>query len=158
MKKTIIIISSILLVAFAAASTFARGPGSGMGSRMMDAGYNQDCQGYGRQAAVNNLSKDQRDELRALRQQFIDETYEIRAAKFQKQQKMRMLMETSEPDRAALGKLSQELTDLQKQIRDKRIDLRLGAKKIAPELGSGRGAGFGQGCGKGSGNVLIVAI
>ena len=58
-----------------------------------------------------------------------------------------MLMETSEPDRAKLGKLSQEITDLQKQVGDKRIDFRLAAKKISPELGMGRG--FGQGHGKG---------
>ena len=92
----------------------------------------------------NDLSKEQRDELSALRQTFIDETYELRAAKFQKQQEMRMLMETSEPDRAKLGKLSQEITDVQKQARDKRIDFRLAAKKISPELGMGQGFGKGS--------------
>ncbi|MCP4671268.1 MAG: hypothetical protein GY857_08170 [Desulfobacula sp.] len=35
-KKAIIIISSTLLVAFAAASTFAWGPGGGMGPKMME--------------------------------------------------------------------------------------------------------------------------
>ena len=55
-----------------------------------------------------------------------------------------MLMETSDPDRDKLSKLSKELTNLQGQLRDKGIDLRLKAKKIAPELG--RGAGFGHGC------------
>ena len=58
-----------------------------------------------------------------------------------------MLMETSSPDRSKLGKLSEEITDLQKQLRDKRIDFRLSAKEIAPELG--RGLGFRQGCGQG---------
>jgi len=145
MKKTIIIISSILLVAFVAGSVFAWGPDKGR--RMMGAGFNQDCPRYGGgQGGINDLSKDQRDKLTALRQQFIDETYELRSAKFAKQQEMRMLMETSDPDREKLSKLSKELTDLQGQVRDKGIDLRLKAKKIAPELG--RGAGFGQGCGK----------
>ncbi len=148
MKKTIIIISSILLVAFVAGSVFAWGPGSGRG--MMGAGFNQDCPRYGGgQDGISDLSKDQRDELTALRQQFIDETYELRSAKFAKQQEMRMLMETSDPDREKLSKLSKELTDLQGQVRDKGIDMRLKAKKIAPELG--RGSGFGQGCGRWSG-------
>ncbi|MDA3915714.1 MAG: periplasmic heavy metal sensor [Deltaproteobacteria bacterium] len=148
MKKTIIIISSILLVAFVAGSVFAWGPGSGRG--MMGGGFNQDCPGYGGgQGGISDLSKGQRDELTALRQQFIDETYELRSAKFGKQQEMRMLMETSNPDRDKLSKLSEELTDLQKQVRDKGIDFRLKARKIAPELG--KGAGFGQGCGRGSG-------
>jgi zinc resistance-associated protein len=144
MKKTIIIISSLLMVSLVAGSVFARGQGKG---QRMGAGYNQDCRGYGGQGIINELSKEQRDELRALRQTFVDETYEVRTAKFQKRQEMRMLMETSEPDRAKLGKLSQEITDLQKQIRDKQIDFRLAAKKISPELGMGRG--FGKGHGKG---------
>ena len=145
MKKSIIIISSLLMVSLVAGSVFARGQGKG---QRMGAGYNQDCRGYGGQGIINDLSKEQRDELMALRQTFIDETYEVRAAKFQKKQEMRMLMETSEPDRAKLGKLSQELTDLQKQVRDKRIDFRLAAKKISPDIGMGRG--YGKGLNRGS--------
>ena len=145
MKKSIIIISSFLMVALVAGSVFAWGQGKGRG---MGSGYNQDCPRYGGQGVFNDLSQDQRDELTALRQKFIDETYEVRSAKFAKQQEMRMLMETSDPDRAKLAKLSQEITDLQKQVRDKRIDFRLAAKKISPELGMGRG--FGQGHGNGS--------
>ena len=145
MKKSIIIISSLLMVSLAAGSVFAWGHGKGRG---MGSGFNQDCPRYGGQNAWSNLSQDQRDELGTLRQKFIDETYEVRSAKFQKQQEMRMLMETSDPDRAKLDKLSQEITDLQKQVRDKRIDFRLAAKKISPELGMGKG--FGQGRGKGS--------
>ena len=146
MKKSIIIISSILLVAFLAGSSFAWGPGSGQG--MKGSGSNQDCPRYGGQgsgkAMINDLSQEQKDKLTALRQQFVDETYELRSAKFTKRQEMKMLMETSNPDRAKLGKLSQEMTDLQKQLRDRQIDFRLSAKEIAPELG--KGMGFRQGC------------
>ncbi|MBT3178772.1 MAG: periplasmic heavy metal sensor [Desulfobacula sp.] len=146
MKKSIIIISSLLIVAFVSGNVFARGQGKGQG---MAQGYNQDCSRYEGQGAFNDLSKEQRTALNELRQRFIDETYELRAAKFAKQQGMRMLMQTSDPDRAKLGTLSQEITDQQKQIRDKRIDFRLAAKKIAPELGMGKG--FGQGRGNESG-------
>jgi zinc resistance-associated protein len=146
MKKSIIIISSILTVALVAGSVFASGPGkkSGKGQSM---GYNQQCPGYGGQNALNNLSQEQKDEFFALRQKFIDESYEFRSSKFVKQQEMRMLMETSNPDRAKLEKLSDKITKLQQQIRNKRIDFQLAAKKIAPELSMGRG--FGQGHGKG---------
>lgn len=146
MKKSIMIISSLLLVGLLAGSVFAWGPGMGRG---MGYGDGQYCQGYGGrggQAALNDLSKEQRDELAALRQKLIDETYALRSASFQKHQEMRMLMETSNPDRAKLSKISQEMTDLQKQLRDKMIDFQLAAKKISPELGMG--AGFGQGHGK----------
>ena len=146
MKKSTLIISAILLTALVAGNVFAWGHGNGRG---MGPGFNQDCPRYGGgQSAFNDLSQDQKDELTALRQKFIDETYEVRSAKFAKQQEMRMLMETSEPDRAKLDTLSQEITDLQKQVRDKRIDFRLAAKKISPELGMGKG--FGQGRGNGS--------
>ena len=145
MKKSIIIISTFIMVAFIAGSVFAWGPGKGRG---MGYSSNQDCPRYGgQQSAFNDLSQAQRDELTALRQKFIDETYEFRSVKFQKRHEMRMLMETSNPDRAKLGKLSQEITDLQKQVRDKRIDFQLAVKKISPELGMGKG--FGQGRGKG---------
>ena len=158
MKKSIII-SSLLMVALIAGSSFAWESGKGRG---MGAGFNQDCPRYGGQSAFNDLSQDQKDALITLRQKFIDESYEVRSAKFQKQQEMRMLMETSDPDRAELDKLSQEITDLQKQVRDKQIDFRLEAKKISPELGMGRGSGRGcgkgfardgqRGCGQGQGN------
>ena len=138
---------SLLLVALVSTSAFAWGQGECQG-RGQGMGYdqNQNCQGYGGgQDNLNDLSKEQRDELGALRQKFIDVTYELRAAKFTKRQEMRMLMETSDPDRAKLDKLSQELSDVQKQVRDQRITFLLAAKKIAPELGLGKGFGHGRG-------------
>ncbi len=150
MKKSIIILSSLLIIALVSGSAFAWGQGKCQGrGQGMGYGDNQDCPRNGGQGAFNDLSKDQRDALSALRQGFIDETYELRSAKFAKRQEMRMLMETSEPDRAKLDKLSQEIMDLQKQVMSKRIDFLLAAKKISPELGMGRG--FGQGRGERSG-------
>jgi len=154
MKKLIIIISTLLMAALVAGNSFAygQGKGQGRGQGMKGSGFNQDCQGYRGQNIWNNLSQEQRDEVSALRQAFIDETYGLRSAKSQKKYQMRMLMETSNPDRAELGKLSQEISDLQKQIRDKRIDFQLEVRKISPELGMGRGFGQGRGnCSKGSG-------
>ncbi|MBT3175790.1 MAG: periplasmic heavy metal sensor [Desulfobacula sp.] len=152
MKKSIIIMGSLLLVALVSGNVFAWGQGGCRGNGQGTGyGNNQDCPRNGGQgAAFNDLTKDQSDELQELRQKFIDETYELRSAKFTKHQEMRMLMETSEPDKAKLDKLSQELSDLQKQVRGKRIDFMLAAKKIAPELGLGKG--FGQGRGRGFGH------
>jgi zinc resistance-associated protein len=137
MKKTIIIISSFLLVAFVAGSVFAWGSDS---ERRMNWNSGQN--------SVSDLSKEQTDELSALRQKFIDETYEIRSEKFGKQQEIRMLMETSNPDRDKLIKLTKQISKLQNQMSEKQIDFQLAAKKIAPELNMGRG--FGQRRGKGS--------
>jgi zinc resistance-associated protein len=155
MKKTIIIISSFLLVAFIAGNVLAWGPGSGRGMGW-NSGQNsgQDCPRYGGQNGYNgqnnasNLSQEQTDELSALRQKFIDETYEIRSAKYAKQQEINMLMETSNPDRAKLSKLTKQASKLQNEMRDKQIDFQLAAKAIAPELNTGRG--FGKNRSKGS--------
>ena len=69
---------------------------------------------------------------------------------------MRLLMETSSPDRAKLDTLSQEFTDLRSQMQSKRIDFQLAAKKIAPELNvagmGGRGGCGGMGSKGGNGN------
>jgi zinc resistance-associated protein len=143
MKKSIMIIGSLLMVALVAGSVFAWGPGRGQG--MMGSGFNQACPGYGGQGVWSDLSRSQRDELTALRQKFIDETYELRSARFQKQQEIRRLMQTSNPDRTKLNKLSREITELQQQIRNKMIDFHLDAKKISPELGMGPGFGQGRG-------------
>ena len=142
MKKSITILTSVLLMAFIATSVFAWGHGKGKGRG--------DCRGANSQV-MENLTQEQKDQLTALRQEFIDQTYEVRSAKMIKKQQMKMLLETSTPDRAALAKLSDEILALQKELSDKRIDHILKVKEIAPELasmGMGRG-GFGKGHGGG---------
>jgi zinc resistance-associated protein len=152
MKKSMIAITSLLAVALLATSAFSWGHGKG--------NYNKECQGYNQgngdgqgngygqgrghgkgkgygqggngTNTWNDLSKKQKSEITALRQQFIDETYEIRSSMIQKRQGMKMLMETSSPERTKLDAISQEMTDLQGQMRGKRLDFQLAAKKIAP--------------------------
>lgn len=154
MKKAILIMGSLVVMSLIAGSAFAWGPGHGRGmgfgcgmgfSQGADGGPGQNCPGYGGRDGWNDLSQVQKDDLTALRQKFIDETYASRSAMFQKQQEMRMIMETSNPDKARLDELSGEMADLQKQIRSRMIDFQLNAKKISPELGMGFGQGHGRG-------------
>lgn len=157
MKKTKIGIIAILAVAFLSTNAFSWGNGQRGcgGSGQTGSGYSQGC--INSPNAWNDLSTEQRDELTALQQKFTDETYEIRSAMMVKHQEMRLLMETSSPDRAKLETMSEEITDLSGQMRSKRIDFQLEAKKIAPELnvasmgkrGGKRGGGYGGGYGNG---------
>ena len=144
MKKSITIITTALVISMIAASAFAWGHGRGQGRG--------NCQGYN-SPVMESLTQDQKDQLSTLRQEFIDQTYELRSGKMAKMQEMKMLLETSSPDRAKLAKLSDDILALQKELRDKRIDHILKVKEIAPELasmGMGRGGfGKGSGCGKG---------
>ena len=149
MKKTVILFSALLVVALMTSQAFAWGHGRGMG------GYDRNCQGLS-DSTWKDLSTAQKDELTALRQQFIDNTYELRVSMMQKHNEVRMLMGTSAPDRAKLSSMYDEIADLKKQIREKRLDLQLAAKKVAPNMnfsfGSGRGFSFGSGHGLNNGH------
>lgn len=135
MKKSLIITGTLLIVALMTVNAFAFGQGQGTGNF-------KDCPRYeNRQAFQDNLTQEQKDGLKALHQKFIDETYEIRSAKMIAREQLKMLMETSAPDKTKLHNLSQQLNDLQKQLMDKRIDFTLEAKKIAPEYTFAQGHG-----------------
>ncbi|MBF0573291.1 MAG: periplasmic heavy metal sensor [Desulfamplus sp.] len=93
-------------------------------------------QNYG-QAFIQDwgkLTDDQKNKLNKLHQQFTDETSTARASIIAKQEEIKVLMETTSPDKAKLKAVSNELTELQKQVILKEIDLTLEAKKIAPEI------------------------
>lgn len=158
MKKLLTTLSILGIIAMFAATSFAWGPGSGTGSGKGQRGTGN-CPGYQQKGGVYaSLTAEQQEQLRQLRQKFIDETVEIRLAKHQKRDEMRLLMQTSNPDRQRLVDLSDSIADLEKQLGEKRIDFALAAKKISPELGSyfGKGKrhsrnGYGKGSGQGQG-------
>ena len=142
MKKRTTLIATVLIVSLISGAAWAWGPGKGQGKR----GGNPDCPRYNTQAAAANLTDQQKEALSKLRQQFIDETAQDRAAVFAKRMEVKMLMQTSEPDRDRLLTLVKEMTSLKQSLSIKMIDFKLAAKKIAPELGNRMGPGLGKGC------------
>lgn len=137
MKKTAVLLTTLLAISFMTTAAFAWEPGHGP----KNSGLNSD-----RQGAWTDLSKAQQEELTALRQKYIDETYPMRTEIMQKTSETRMLMATSNPDKATLMRLADETATLEKQVQEKQIDFMLAAKKAAPELR------FGMGSGQRSGN------
>ncbi len=95
-----------------------------------------------------DLSQSQKDQLKALHGQFIDETAEMRASMTDIYEQMRMEMDTSNPDREKLVSLVKRLEPLRVEMLTKRIDFQLEAKKIAPDFAPGFFMGRGHGCGK----------
>ncbi len=158
MKKLISLLSMLIVISLAAGAAYAWGPDHGKNTGQgYHTGYSG-CDGWG---PGINLTQEQKDQLTALRQKFIDDTYASRSTKLEKKQQIRLLMETSNPDRAKLIRLSNDILDLDQKIMEKKIDYRLAVKKIAPELsrmhrfGSGRHHGkrsFHRGCGADQGN------
>lgn len=146
MKKALILMTTLIAVGLLSTYAFSWGPGKGMGGY----GGGTSCPGIDRNAYAD-LTDAQKDELATLRQKFIDDTYELRASMMQKHNEIRLLMETSQPDRAQLSQLNTQVSDLKKQIQENRIDFMLAAKKVAPEarFGQGMGRGYHNGYGKG---------
>ena len=115
----------------------------GKGGMHMD---RQDTGSYhqrGFESRWNALSPEQQDQLKALHQNFVDETASIKTQLFTKKGNMRILLNTSSPDAAELKNLAGEIADLKAKIMEKRIDFMLNAKKAAPDFRFGRQAGFG---------------
>jgi zinc resistance-associated protein len=139
MKKSLIIAAALLSVVLVTSNGFARGYGKGCGG----------VRGYGANGgpAMADLTDEQKTKLADLRQNFIDETYELRSSMMNQRLNMQMLLETSDPDRNKLAAMSDAILDLQKKIADKRIDFVLAAKKIAPTLKMRGLGGFGLGPG-----------
>ena len=136
MKKALILITALIAVGLLSTYAFSWGPGKGMGGY----GGSTNCPGIDRNAYAD-LTDAQKDEITTLRQKFIDDTYELRASMMQKHNEIRLLMETSQPDRTQLIRLNTEVSDLMKQLHENRIDFMLAAKKVAPELRLGQGMG-----------------
>ncbi len=146
-KQTLILTTLIFTLVTLTGSSFA-GNGRNWKNRAP-----QDCprfmNGPGQQWA--NLTPEQQTQLKALHQKFVDETAPQRVAMVSKREAIRILMETTTPDREQLISLAGELGDLQKALMAKGVDFALEAKKIAPELhlpmifnGMGKGMGMGM--------------
>lgn len=127
MKKTLMLMTPLLVAAFITHPAFAWDTGMGKG---FGYGYRH---GYGISSNWTDLSQEKKNQLTALEQQFMDSTYDLRLARFQKKQELRMLMETSKPDKKKLDQLIRDISELDKQLLEKRIEFELAAKKITPE-------------------------
>ncbi len=146
MKKKLSIIITLAFAAVIALSAGAFAYGGGKtGHHMGKGGMPVDRQApesrY--ESMWNALSTEQQDQLKALQQNFIDETASIRTELTAKKANMSILLDTSSPDAAELKNLAGEIADLKAKIMEKRIDFMLNAKKVAPDFRFGPHAGFG---------------
>ena len=147
MEKSRVIIIAIVFIFVATTSAFAWGPGKGhcpyKGANKGD--------GKGSYEWGVKLTDDQKQQMKELHDKFVDETANLRIDIHAKTEKVRVLMETSNPDAGELKSIVKEVSDLRGQLMAKRVDFYLGAKKIAPDAGMGKwfhgGSMMGAGCG-----------
>lgn len=143
-KLSIIITTAFVAVLTLSAGAFAYGGGK-TGQHMGKGGMTVDRQApesrY--ESMWNALSTEQQDQLKALQQNFIDESASIRTELTAKKANMSILLDTSSPDATELKNLAGEIADLEAKIMEKRIDFMLNAKKVVPDFRFGPNAGFG---------------
>jgi len=145
MKKLVIVLGSLMLIAAIAYPAFAHGPGWGRGHHMMGAwGGGPGCSAdYERD--YGNLTPEKRTQLDDLNKKFNDDTATLRNELWTKSEELGTLLNTSNPDEGKLKALQKEISELRAKLSEKRLDYELEARKIAPEGTYARGYGRGYG-------------
>lgn len=134
--RGVIVVTVIAAVGVFSANAFAwRGHGPG--------GWGEGPCAEGPYAA--NLSAEQLDQLKELRDAFFGATADLRREVHRKHLALRSELAGKTPDPAAAKALQQEISDLRAQLAEKRIDHLLAVKKIHPDAGFPLMTGGGPG-------------
>ena len=108
--------------------------GSGYG---MQRGWGQGPRGYGGQGYQGDLSDEEIAKLDEERQAFFEATSDLREKRYQKELELRSELAKAEPDAAKASGLQKEISELQAQLDQKRIDHMVEMRKVAPNAGRG---------------------
>ena len=142
MKKLMVILGSMALVATLAVGAWAGpwGPGQGYGPGNCP-GYAAGAggPGYGPGPNLTKEQKEQFEQFQAKRAAFLKETLPLRQTLAAKRIELRTLYAQPNADQAQVKALTNELIDLRSQLAKKANDAGL------PEYGAGYGRGHGRG-------------
>jgi len=158
MKKSIIISVLFIATLMWVFSAEAQGWGRGGGGRGAGPGWQGDSFGL-------NLTQDQSTKLNTLHQAFRKDMSNLNVKTDQRQLELNSLLLEPNPDSGKVAQLQKEISGLQTQFNDKRINYQLESRKILTAeqiaqlppgctLGFGNlmgGPGPGYGCGMGQG-------
>ena len=167
MKKTIITVGlaavMFLGVTYAYSQSPGFGPGPGPGPQAGPHSGKRSHWGQGEPGKALNLTPEQKAKMGELRTKFKEENAQLIGALVTKRIELQSLWSNPKAEAKAIQDKEKEMRDLQNQMQDKGVQMRLEARKIlTPEqitqLGQGRrfgpGAdrgfrgGFGRGCGR----------
>jgi len=140
---------------------WGRGPGGCPGYGPQGGpGYGpENCPGYNGgngQGIWSQLSEEERNQLTQARDKFIEQTKGLRDQLFAKRDALSDELAKDSPDVTTASKIQNEISELKKQLDQKRLEHLIEIKKINPKLGNGYarwkgGAGAGAGSGYGGG-------
>jgi len=146
MKMTMMAVTMIAIMGFGGTAVAYRQGGSGKG-----------CPGYGDKGyGMSNLSEEDQARIGELRKAHMEATQSLRSQRNSKRFALKSELAKESPDLQSALKLQAELSDLNAQLGQKRIEHIIEMKKINPNAGKGlmMGQGYGKRHGKcgGQGN------
>ena len=148
MKKAIIALSLVGVILFGITYAYARGPGFGHGE------MGQYCPGFWGSGKGSSLTPEQLNKFKELRQKFNEETAQLRGNILTKRLELQSLWTNPKADPKVIADKEKELRDLQNQMKDKMLQLKLEARKsLTPDQISQFGPGRGMGPGFGPGHM-----
>ena len=117
-----------------------------------------DQKGSGPAGYQSNLSDEDRAKLNKERQAFFEDTRQLRENRYQKELELRSELAKKDPDAKKAVGLQKEISDLESQLDQKRVEQRIKMRQENPDFFAGRGygkggGGMGRGYGKGGGGM-----
>ena len=152
MKKIIVTLGLVAVMLLGVTYVYAQGPGMGPEHRGMHESW-----GPGKDSP---LTPEQKTKFQELRRKFRDENAKLIGAMVTKRLELQSLWTDPKADSKAILNKERELRDLQNQLRDKAVQMRLEARKFLtpeqienwePGWGMGRGFRGGHGMDRGIG-------
>jgi hypothetical protein len=157
--KVLMVLAMVAVLGIAVTSFAGWGRGHwGSGSGMMGPGYGMMGPGYGMHRGwsdgsgyYGSLNNEEIAKLDKERTAFFEETRELRQKLYQKELELRSELAKSEPDAKKAADIQKEVSEIEGQLDQKRIDHSLQMRRNFPKFSAG-GYGFGQrGMGMGRG-------
>jgi Spy/CpxP family protein refolding chaperone len=148
----ILMVMGIVAIFAIAATSFAGWGRGGRGGNCWGQGQGYGSRGYGGQGYQSNLSEEETTKLSQERQAFFEATSDLREKRYQKELELRSELAKPEPDAKKAAGLQKEISNLESELDQKRLDHRIKMRKNFPQFGL-RGQGYGRG-GRGMGRGM----
>ncbi len=150
--KIFMVVIIVAVFAIAATSFAGWGRGGGRGGNCWSQGQGYGSRGYGGQGYQSNLSEEEMTKLNQERQAFFEATSDLREKLYQKELELRSEIAKPEPNAKKAAGLQKEISNLESELDQKRLDHRIKMRKDFPQSGY-RGQGYGRG-GRGMGRGM----
>ena len=134
-KTIFIAVVSVVVIGFAI-NAFAH-DGMGRGNGWGHHGQGSHHRGYFNRGCVDQMSSEQVQQFEQKREAFFKDTQELRANRYEKERELQNELAKDEPDATNASGLQKEISELQAQFDQKRIEHMVEMRKLAPNAGRG---------------------